>query len=100
MRMRHDSHGLMRVQALLIAGTIADGKSTVAAEINDALAALKVPNAAIDLDALIWQWPSSSEWNNDLMFENLGALWPNYLARGATHLVLARVLEDASELER
>jgi predicted kinase len=98
--MRQDSPGLMRVQTLLITGTVAAGKSTVAAEINDALAAVKVPNAAVDLDALIWQWPSSSEWNNDLMFENLAALWPNYLSRGATHLVLARVLEDAAELDR
>jgi hypothetical protein len=27
------------------------------------------------------------------MFENLASLWPNYRAHGATHLILARVLE-------
>ncbi|MGH8980323.1 MAG: hypothetical protein ACRDWE_04780 [Acidimicrobiales bacterium] len=72
----------------------------MAAEINEVLAALEVPNAAVDLDALVWQWPSTSKWNSDLMFENLAALWSNYLAHGATHLVLARVLEDRGELDR
>lgn len=88
------------VPTLLITGTTGVGKSTVAAEINDVLAALKVPNAAVDLDALVWQWPSTSAWNNDLMFENLASLWPNYRAHGATHLILARVLEDGGELAR
>ncbi len=72
----------------------------MAAEINDFLAALKVPNAAVDLDALVWQWPSTSAWNNDLMFENLASLWPNYRAHGAAHLILALVLEDGGELAR
>jgi hypothetical protein len=34
------------------------------------------------------------------MFENLTSLWPNYRAHGATHLILARVLEDRAELDR
>ena len=90
----------MPVPTLLITGTTGVGKSTVAAEINDQLAARKVPNAAVDLDALVWQWPSTSPWNVDLMFENLEAIWPNYLAHGATHLVLARVQQDRAELDR
>jgi predicted kinase len=90
----------MSVPVLLITGTVGVGKSVVAGEISDALAELEIPNAAVDLDALICQWPPSSEWNNDLMFENLASLWPNYLAHGATRLVLARVLEDPAELAR
>jgi len=88
------------VPTLLLTGTVGSGKSTVAAEINDALAELKIPNATIDLDALVWQWPSTSKWNNDLMFENLASLWPNYQAHGAPHLILARVLGDRAELDR
>jgi hypothetical protein len=88
------------VPTLLISGTVGVGKSTVAAEINDVLAEFGIPNAAIDLDALLWQWPSSSKWNSDLMFENLAALWPNYRSHGVTHLVMARVLEDRRELVR
>jgi adenylylsulfate kinase len=88
------------VPALLITGTVGVGKSTVAAEISDVLADLKIPNAAVDLDALRCQWPPTSAWNGDLMFENLAALWPNYRAHGATHLILAAVLEDPAELVR
>jgi adenylylsulfate kinase len=90
----------MSVRTLLVTGTVGAGKSTVAAEINDMLAELRLPNAAVDLDALTWQWPPSSEWNSDLMFENLAALWPNFKARGVTHLVLAAVLEDRADLDR
>jgi adenylylsulfate kinase len=85
---------------LLITGTTGVGKSAIAVEINDVLADLKVPNAAVDLDALVWQWPSTSSWNSDLMFENLASIWPNYQAHGVTHLTLARVLEDRTELTR
>ncbi len=90
----------MTVPTLLITGTVGAGKSTVTTEINDVLALLEVPNAAVDLDALVWQWPSSSQWNEDLAFDNLAALWQNYRSHGATHLVLARVLEHRDELDR
>jgi len=88
------------VPVLLLTGTVGSGKTTVAFEINDVLSELEIPNAAIDLDALTAQWPASSRWNADLMFENLALLWPNYQAHGVTHLVLAHVLEDGSELDR
>jgi len=90
----------MTVPVLLLTGTVGAGKTTIAMEINDALAEREVPNAAIDLDALTMQWPPSSRWNADLMFENLAALWPVYRAHGVTHVVLAHVLEDGSDLER
>ena len=90
----------MPVPTLLITGTTGVGKSTVAAEINDQLAARMVPNAAVDLDALVWQWPSTTPWNVDLMFENLASIWPNYQSHGATHIVLARVQKDRVELDR
>jgi adenylylsulfate kinase len=90
----------MPIPTLILSGTCGVGKSAMAAEINDVLAEAGIANAAIDLDALTWQWPSSSPFNSDLMFENLAALWPNYHAHGATRLILARVLEDRSELSR
>lgn len=95
-----DKLGRMSVPTLLISGTTGVGKSTVAAEINDQLAARKVPSAAINLVALVWQWPSTSPWNVDLMFGNLASIWPNYQCHGATHLVLARVQKDRAELDR
>lgn len=88
------------VPVLLITGTVGSGKTTVAYEIGDLLSELRVGNAVIDLDSLTAQWPASSRWNADLMFENLALLWPNYKAHGATHLVLAHVLEAATEKQR
>lgn len=90
----------MTVPVLLLSGTVGAGKTTVAWEITDALAERGVGSAAVDLDALIAQWPPSSTWNNDLMFECLTALWPIYAAHDSTHLVLARVLEDPTDLDR
>jgi adenylylsulfate kinase len=88
------------VPTLLLSGTVGAGKSTIGGEISDVLAELEIPNAFVDLDGLIWQWPSTSTWNNDLMFENLASLWPNYRSHGSTHLILARVLEDPTDLDR
>ncbi len=88
------------VPVLLVTGTVGSGKTTLASEIGDLLSEMKVGNAVLDLDALTAQWPPSSRWNADLMFENLALLWPNYRAHGATHLVLAHVLEDGTEKER
>jgi adenylylsulfate kinase-like enzyme len=51
---------VMPVRVLLLTGSCGTGKTVIAAEINDTLAELKVSNAAIDLDALTWQWPPTS----------------------------------------
>lgn len=88
------------VPMLLLTGTVGSGKTTLAYEVNDLLSERQVPNATVDLDALTAQWPASSKWNADLMFENLALLWPNYQAHGATRLVLAHVLEDGTERDR
>jgi adenylylsulfate kinase len=88
------------VPTLLLTGTVAAGKTVIASEISDVLAELGIPNAALDLDALVWQWPATTAWNAELMFKNLAVLWPNYRDHGSTHLVLARVLEERRELDR
>lgn len=85
---------------MLISGTVGSGKTTIGGEIADTLAERKIPSAFIDLDALAFQWPPSSKWNNDLLFENLASIWPNYAEHATTHLVLAHVLEDPDDLPR
>jgi hypothetical protein len=77
-----------------ILDTVGAGKTTIAAECNDVLAERKIPNAAVDLDALAWQYPPTSKWNKDLLFENLASIWPNYAAHGSTRLIVANVFED------
>jgi hypothetical protein len=92
--------GLVTIRVLLLTGSVGSGKTAIASEICDALAELEIPNAAIDLDALTWQWPASSPWNNDLMFDSLAALWAIHRKNGTAHLTLARVLEDRAEVDR
>jgi hypothetical protein len=88
------------VPVLLLNGTVGSGKTTILGAINEVLWRDQVPHAALDLDAVIWQCPETSRWNQDLMFENLAALWSNYAAHGSTRLALARVLEDPADLDR
>jgi predicted ABC-type ATPase len=90
----------MAIPTLFVTGTCGVGKSTIAAEIYGLLAEADITNATVDLDALTWQWPHDNPFNRELKFENLAAIWPNYLAHGAGRLVLAGVLGDRSELAR
>lgn len=88
------------VPVLLLTGTVGVGKSTVAVEVHDVLGERGVPNVAFDLDAFTMQWPPSSKWNSDLMFESLAALWEINRHRGVERVVLAHVLEDGDERAR
>jgi adenylylsulfate kinase len=88
------------VEVLLLNGTVGSGKTTVMYEIADVLTEKEIPHAALDLDVLRSQWPPSSPWNANLMFDCLAALSPIYAAHGATRLVLAHVLEERAELQR
>ncbi|HEX4906776.1 MAG TPA: adenylyl-sulfate kinase [Acidimicrobiales bacterium] len=90
----------MTVPVLLLTGTVGAGKTTIAEAINGELYRRDIAHAALDLDALIWHWPQTSRWHQDLLFENLAAVWSNFAAHGATRLVLARVLEDVGDLDR
>lgn len=89
----------MPVPTLLLSGTCGSGKSLIALEVHDLLSEAGVGNAMIDLDALTQHWPARQPFNGDLKLQNLGALWPNHREHGATHLVLAGVLQERAELD-
>ena len=89
----------MSVPVLLLTGTVGAGKTTIAWEINDVLTELEIPNSSIDCDTLTAQWPVTSTWNRDLMFECLGAVWPIHRAHGSERLTLAMVFEDPTDLD-
>src|ERR1700746_1430674 len=76
---------LATTRTLPLTGSVGSGKTVIAAEICDPLAELEVPNVAIDLDALSWQWPPSTPWNSDLKFDSLAALWHIHRQGGTTH---------------
>lgn len=88
------------VRVLLLTGTVGVGKSTIATELHDVLSERGVPNVALDLDWLAMQWPPSSKWNSDLIFESLAALWPIHRDRGVKKVILAHVLEDGDDRAR
>ncbi len=85
---------------LIISGSMGSGKTTVLSEVSDLLAEANVAHAAIDLDWLSKMHPSRGQHGERLMFANLAAVWPLYAAAGAERLVVARVVEDRSELHQ
>ncbi|MCH8207082.1 MAG: hypothetical protein IH956_08765 [Chloroflexi bacterium] len=69
-------------------------------EVSDLLEEAEVAHAAIDLDCLSIMYPAQKPRGERLMFANLAAIWPVYAAAGAKRLLVARVVEDRSELQQ
>ncbi len=88
-----------KVPVLVISGSMGAGKTTVLGDAHDLLKEAGVPHAAIDLDWLSIMFPSDGQHGEQLMFANLAAVWRNYSASGAERLLIARGVEDRSELE-
>ena len=86
------------VPLLIISGSMGSGKTTVLSEISDLLARANTPHAAIDLDWLSIMHPPQDRYGEQLVLSNLAAIWPIYVEAGAKRLVVARVVENRSEL--
>ncbi len=91
------------LRAILLTGTVAAGKTVVAAEVGWQLCEREVPVAVIDLDWLAWVYLGDggheSERIEELIAANLAAMLPNYRAAGIAHYVLARALLKRATLE-
>jgi hypothetical protein len=85
--------------ALLINGTVGSGKTTVAERVGDLLADASVPHAVIDLDHLCRSWPAppGDRFNLGVRLRNLRSVAGTYVEAGATHLVLAGVVETREQ---
>ena len=88
------------VPVLVSSGSMGSGKATVLSEASDLLAQADIAHAAIDLDWLSVMYPQHDRHGARLMFANLAAIWPVYAAAGAERLLVARVVEERSELEQ
>ncbi len=75
------------------------GKSAVLGEASDILALRHTIHAAIDLDALGLAYLPSMASNDSVMYANLQSVCKNFAAAGVRRLVLARAMEDRTELE-
>ena len=89
-----------KVPMLVISGSMGSGKTTVLSEASDLLTEAGIAHAAIDLDCLSIMYPRQGRHGQGLMFANLAAVWPVYAAAGAERLLIARVVEDRSELQQ
>jgi adenylylsulfate kinase len=97
------SGDISRPRVLLVSGTIGAGKSTVLDEIHTQLCAAEVAHACVDVDALRLSWPPHGRFNEAVAMENLGSVWRNFRAAGASRLVVAAVVErheDVAALQR
>ena len=87
-------------QALLISGPVGVGKTSIAETISALLQADHVPHTFIDLDALTYTYPRSASdpFNSTLALESLASIWTHCRKRGSKNLVIARVIESASDV--
>ena len=84
---------------IIITGSMGAGKSSVLTEASDLLADLCISHAAVDLDALaMGHFPSPAS-SDCLMYRNLESVCKNYASAGVKRLLLARAMENRSELE-
>ena len=90
----------VKVPLLVISGSMGAGKTTVMSEASDLLEEADVAHAAIDLDWLSVLYPEQERFNHGIMFANLAGVWANYADAGAERLLVARVVEERSELEQ
>ena len=87
------------IPAVLLTGTVGSGKTAVAVELGHLLEERGIPAAVIDLDWLNWvHLLPDSACLDDLMAQNVAAIWPNFLAAGARAFVLTRAIEREATL--
>ena len=84
---------------LIITGSMGSGKTAVLSEASETLAVRNILHASIDLDALGTAHLPTSVEGNQLMYRNLRSVWENYAQVGLRRLLLARAIEDRTELE-
>jgi hypothetical protein len=85
---------------LIITGTMGAGKTSVLGEASDLLALRQIDHAAIEVDALGLAHLPSGVCNDEVMYGNLRSVCNNYAALGVQRFMLARALEDRSQLQR
>ena len=84
---------------LIITGSMGAGKTSILGEASDILAQRQIAHAAIDLDALGLAYLPTGARNDEAMYANLRSVSNNFAALGVTRFLLARALENRSELD-
>jgi adenylylsulfate kinase-like enzyme len=90
------------VPVLLVTGPVGVGKTSVASELSELFGKAGVHHALVDVDSLRWCYPRQADdpFRVQPARHNLAAIWPNFQAAGADHLVLVDVIESRAELSQ
>lgn len=88
-------------RVLVVNGTVGAGKTAVADAAAELLREREVPHAWLDADAFrrVWPAPDGDPFAQQVVFEQLAAIAANLRARGYRHVLLADVVEDATDRE-
>ena len=89
----------LAVPVLALSGPVGVGTTSVLVEMHDILCGLSMPHACVELDALAYSWPTHGDFNREVAYRNLAAVWATFRAAGATRLAVAGVVERASDLD-
>ena len=84
---------------LIITGTMGAGKTSTLGEASDILALKGITHAAIDLDSLGLALLPSAASSDGAMYRNLQSVCANYSSLGVRRLLLARAIENCTDLE-
>ena len=89
------------IPTLVISGPVGVGKTAAAMELSILLEADGVAHTVVDLDALTMTFPRPADdrFGETLAVANLAAVWRNSVAVGAKNLVIARVIEQMSQVQ-
>lgn len=91
----------MTAEAVLLTGVLGAGKTTVAVAMGEALGAVGVPYAVLDLDWLCWVGPGiTGPRLLALLVDNLARVATRLRAEGVERLVLSRSVADDHEVDR
>ena len=101
-RLRDTLLGSVRVPVLVLTGPTGVGKSAVLSAASSLLSEAGVRHASVTLSDIAGLFPApvDDEWNERIAHRNLQSLWRNFAAEGAERLLLERVVETRSLLER
>lgn len=86
-------------QMLIITGAMGAGKTAVLGEASDLLTERQIPHAAIDADMLGLGYLASPGGTDSVMYDNLRSICENYAAVGVRRFLLARAIEDATQMK-
>jgi len=87
------------VPVLLVTGPIGVGKTAVLHEADALLIEAGSHHATVELEEIARCWPNAIEGSRTtFVYQNLAALWSNFVAVGASRLLLSVLVEQRSDL--